>query len=332
MYNKRSAFIQLVKKVIFRRKMTIKISFLSRLCRGKKHFYPRKCRRQRLRLCHAKRVRAAWMFRRKSPLGLFRRSEPILNRRKGSIMKFTCSKEALLAAVQITSKAASGKTTMPSLEGVLMELEGNTLTITGYDLDMGIKTSIGVNGMESGNTIINAKMAGDIIRKMPSGDINFQCDQNNIAEISGKETNFSVMCMEASNYPNVPQVNSEKSFSMPQRLLKNMINGTKFAVAVNDSKPALMGCKFEIEDNVLSVAAVDGVRIALRQEPLTYNNISFIIPAKTLDELTHILSDDDDKNVTLSIDKNQISFKIDNYIMISRLLDGDFISYKNYFK
>lgn len=247
-------------------------------------------------------------------------------------MKFTCSKEALLAAVQITSKATSGKTTMPSLEGILMELEGKTLTITGYDLDMGIKTSIGVNGMESGNTIINAKMAGDIIRKMPSGDINFQCDQNNIAEISGKETNFSVMCMEASNYPNVPQVNSEKSFSMPQRLLKNMINGTKFAVAVNDSKPALMGCKFEIEDNVLSVAAVDGVRIALRQEPLTYNNISFIIPAKTLDELTHILSDDDDKNVTLSIDKNQISFKIDNYIMISRLLDGDFISYKNYFK
>lgn len=247
-------------------------------------------------------------------------------------MKFICNKETLLAAVQITSKAAAGKTTIASLEGILFELEGDILTLTGYDLDIGIKTSIKVNGAESGNTVINAKMAGDIIRKMPSGDIMFLCDQNNVAEISGKNTNFSVMCMSADDYPNIPQVNNETSFSMPQKLLKSMIAGTKFAVAVSDSKPALMGCKFELEDNILNVVAVDGVRIALREEPLTYNNISFIVPAKTLEELIHILSDDDDKNVTLSIDRNQISFMIDDYIMISRLLDGDFISYKNYFK
>ena len=117
---------------------------------------------------------------------------------------------------------------------------------------------------------------------------------------------------------------------MPQKLLKSMIIQTKFAVAVVDSKPALMGCKFELENNVLSVAAVDGVRIALRQEPVAYDNISFIVPAKTLEELTHILSDENDKNVTICIDKNQISFIVDGYTMISRLLDGDFFPFKTY--
>lgn len=252
---------------------------------------------------------------------------------KGMIdMKFSCSKDIILSAVQTTAKAAAGKSTIAALEGVLMELEGNTLTVTGYDLDIGIKTSIEVNGIESGNIVINARMAGDIIRKMPTGDITFECGEDNVAEISGRDTNFSVMCMSADDYPNVPQVNPDTSFSMPQKLLKSMIVQTKFAVAVVDSKPALMGCKFELEDNILSVAAVDGVRIALRQEPLTYNNISFIVPAKTLEELTHILSDDNDKNVTISIDKNQISFTVDSYIMISRLLDGDFIPFKNYLK
>ena len=247
-------------------------------------------------------------------------------------MKFSCAKEVILSAVQTTSKAAAGKSSIPALEGVLMELEGNTLTVTGYDLEIGIKTSIEVNGIESGNIVINARMAGDIIRKMPSGDIIFECGGNNIAEISGRDTNFSIMCMSADDYPNVPQVNPETRFTMPQKLLKSMIVQTKFAVAVVDSKPALMGCEFELEDNVLSVAAVDGVRIALRQEPLTYNNMSFIVPAKTLEELTHILSDDNDKNVIVSVDRNQISFTVDGYIMISRLLDGDFIPYKTYLK
>lgn len=247
-------------------------------------------------------------------------------------MKFNCPKDVILSAVQTTAKAAAGKSTIAALEGILMELEGNTLTVTGYDLDIGIKTSIEVNGSESGNIVVGARKFGDIIRKMPSGNITFECNDNNNAEISGGETNFTIMCMSADDYPNIPQVNPETSFSMPQKLLKSMITQTKFAVAVTDSKPALMGCKFELEDNILSVAAVDGVRIALRQEPLTYNNISFIVPAKTLEELTHILSDDNDKNVTLSIDKNQISFTVDSYVMISRLLDGDFIQFKNYLK
>lgn len=245
-------------------------------------------------------------------------------------MKFSCQKEIILGAVQITSKAAAGKSSIPALEGILLELEGNNLTVTGYNLEIGIKTDIQVNGIESGNIVINAKMAGDIIRKMPSGDITFSCDGNNMATIVSRDTEFSVMCMSADDYPDVPQVNPETSFSVPQKMVKSMISQTKFAVAVTDTKPALMGCKFEINDNILSVVAVDGVRIALRQEAVVYDNIEFIVPAKTLDELVHILADDNDKNITFCIDKNQISFSVGDYIMISRLIDGEFIPYRNH--
>ncbi len=245
-------------------------------------------------------------------------------------MKFTCPKEIILAALQVTAKAASAKSTIPALEGLLLELDGDKLTITGYDLDLGIKTSIEVNGVEDGGIIINAKIACDIVRKMPSGIVSFSLSGGNMALISCGNAEFNIMCASTDEYPVVPQVNPETSFTMPQPTLKSMIAQTKFAVAVVDTKPALMGCKFEINNNILSVVAVDGVRIALRQEPVVFENISFIVPIKTLDELVHILSDDPDKNVTICIDKNQISFSIDNNIMISRLLDGEFIPYRNH--
>lgn len=245
-------------------------------------------------------------------------------------MKFSCPKETLLGAVMTASKAAASKTTIAALEGVLMELAENVLTITGYNLDIGIRTQIPVTSIEDGAAVVNAKMAGDIIRSMPSGEIVFSCDGSNIATITNRDTELSLMSMSAEDYPAVPKVDPDTSFSMPQKLLKSMINQTKYACAVTDTKPALMGCKFEIENNVLNVVAVDGIRIALRQENVNYDNISFIVPLKTLDELTHILTDDSEANVTICICKNQISFDVGSCIMISRLIEGEFIPYKKH--
>ncbi len=246
-------------------------------------------------------------------------------------MKFSCPKDIILSAVQTTSKAAASKTTIPALEGILFELEGNELSLTGYNLEIGIKTSIVVTGEESGSIIINARFACEVIRKMPTGDIIFECDSNNKASISCKDTKMELICMSADEYPNIPKVVSDKSVSVSQKMLKNMLSQTKYAVAVTDSKPALMGCKFEIENNVLNIVASDGVRLALREENIEQNDdISFIIPLKTVEELIHILADSDDKRVEMCIDKNQISFSVDDYVMISRLIDGEFVKHKNH--
>ncbi|MDE7362980.1 MAG: DNA polymerase III subunit beta [Oscillospiraceae bacterium] len=245
-------------------------------------------------------------------------------------MKFRCAKDVILNAVMTTSKAASSKSTIAALEGVLMELDNNVLTITGYNLEIGIRTEITVEDGENGSTVINAKMLSDIIRKMPSGTLSFDIGENNMATIINGVSELSVMCMRADEYPPVPQANVENGFTLPQKTLKSMIVQTKYACAVTDTKPALTGCLFDIADNTLNVVAVDGIRIALRREPMTYDDTKFIVPARTLDELIHLLSDENDKNVTISIEKNQISFEIGSYTMISRLINGEFMEYKKH--
>ena len=246
-------------------------------------------------------------------------------------MKFSCEKDKFLEAVSVTSKAASSKSTINALEGLLFELNDNVLSITGYDLEIGIRTELPVSDGENGATVINARMIGDIVRKMPNGVVTVSVDENSTAVISGGQSKLTIPCLRADEYPPVPQVVHNTGITLPQSMLKSMINQTKYAISTNEAKPAATGCKFEITDNVLSVVAFDGVRIALRQEPVTYDNCGFIVPGKTLDELTHILSDENDKNVTICVVNNQISFRVGDYTMISRLINGEFWDYRKYF-
>lgn len=247
-------------------------------------------------------------------------------------MEFTCDKDIFLEAVLTTSKAASAKSTIPALEGILMELENGSLSMTGYNLEIGIKTVITVENGEDGGIVINAKRLCEIVRKMPSGSLQIIIEDNNSATIKGGRSKMSIMCMSADEYPQVPQANTENGFLMPQKTLKSMILQTKYACAVTDTKPVFTGCLFEVLDNVLSVVGMDGLRIAVRREPLTYENTKFIVPSKSLDELSRLLSDEDDENITVSIEKNQISFVFGNYTMISRLINGDFLDFHKYIK
>lgn len=245
-------------------------------------------------------------------------------------MKFSCSNDVILNAFQITAKASSSKSTIPALEGLLLELTDNTLVITGYNLEIGIRTEIEVAGSENGSAVINARTLCDITRKMPSGIIMFEINEGKDAKISCGSVEFAISCSRSDEYPTIPNMSLGSGFTISQPVLKSMINQTKYACATVDTKPAFMGCKFEINNKVLNVAATDTVRVALRQENIEYDDIEFIVPSKTLDELTHILSDNKDDNVKVSIEKNQVSFEVGKYIMISRLLNGDFLDYKKF--
>lgn len=246
-------------------------------------------------------------------------------------MKFSCNKDVLLEAILTTSRASSAKSTIPALEGLLLELENSSLSLTGYNLDIGIKTSIQVNDAEDGSIVINAARLCEIVRRMPSGTIDIVIDDNKSASIKCGRTKMSIMCMSAEEYPQVPQANDENGFVMQQKTLKSMITQTKYACAVTETKPVFMGCLFEILDNILSVVGMDGMRIAVRQEPITHDNLKFIVPSKSLDQLSRLLADDDE-NVTISLEKNQVSFLFGKYTMISRLINGDFLDFHKYIK
>lgn len=245
-------------------------------------------------------------------------------------MKFVCNKDVLLEAVLTTSRAASPKSTIPALEGLLFELAGNNLTMTGYNLEIGIRTVVNVESGEDGCIVINAKRLSEIVRKMPSGSLEIIIEGNNSATIKSGRTKMSIMCMSAEEYPQVPQANIENGFALPQKTLKSMISQTSYACAVTDTKPVFTGCLFEVLNNTLSVVGMDGLRIAVRQEPLTREDMRFIIPSRTLDELSHMLSDEQDSSITICLEKNQISFEFGKYTMISRLINGDYMDFHKY--
>lgn len=242
-------------------------------------------------------------------------------------MKFTSAKEILIEALLNAAKASSTKSTIPALEGLLLQLMGDQLTITGYDLEIGIKTTIEVNGIEDGEIVLNAKLFCDIMRKMPNKIITVSEKPGLKVMVKAEEIEYSILGMSGQDYPILPDVNRSVSFEMQEDILKSMIGQTLYAISTIDTKPVHMGSKFEIVDKKLNVVSVDGVRMAKRTEFIDYDDVSFVVPGKALSEILKMLSDDPEKKAFISVDRNQIIFIINGYTIISRLLEGEFLDY-----
>ncbi len=248
-------------------------------------------------------------------------------------MKFTADRNKLTEAIVNASKVTATHSSIPALEGILINLKGDKLTLTGYDLDSGIKNIISViSAEEDGEVVVNAKILADMLRKMPSGEpIEFVCEDDINVLIKSGDIQFKIVGMSGNNYPNMPEMSLETSFTIKENVLKSMIRQTIFAVAQNDLKPILTGVLFKIKDNVFTMAAVDGVRIATRNEKIQYKDLSFVVPTKILNELLRILSDEDTgKDITVIMDRSQVGFNRDDYITFTRLMEGDFLDFSRF--
>ena len=244
-------------------------------------------------------------------------------------MKIFCNTVELSEACQNVQRAASTKTAIPAIEGILMIAKEGTLTLTGYDLEMGITTSIPARIEEEGELVLNAHMFSETLRKLPESVVSIYSDQRNIAAITCGEFESTLIGISAEEYPELPSVSGGYPVTINQNLLKDMIRKTIFSVSVKDSKIVHTGVKFEIEENHIRLIAVDGVRLAIRNEAIDYSGeiLSFVVPAKTLSEVTKLMNDDD-ADVTLGVGKRHIIFEVNGYNIISRLLDGEFLNYK----
>lgn len=244
-------------------------------------------------------------------------------------MKFICNKNSLCEAITNVSRAVAVKSTITALEGIKIKLDNNTLHLTGYDLEIGIKTQLNVKSEDVGEFIVNARLFNDIIRKMPTEEIFIDVTENLAITITGGQTEYTISATSANEYPNVPEVDKNNSFTISQSLLKNMINQTIFAVATNDTKPILTGELFEIVDGIFNLVSIDGYRMAVRSERIdSYENFKFVVPAKALNEVSKLLKDDDELKCTIHTSKKHIIFDISGYLVISRLLEGEFHNYK----
>lgn len=140
---------------------------------------------------------------------------------------------------------------------------------------------------------------------------------------------FTIIGMDSAEFPELPKITDADTIKMPQELLKSMIRQTLFAVADSTAKPIHQGSLFKIENGNLDVVSVDGYRLALRREAINYaNNTEFVVPGKTLAEVLKLLKDSEGE-VEICPSRRHILFRIDNYTVISALLEGEFLDYKS---
>lgn len=242
-------------------------------------------------------------------------------------MQFTCAKDKLVEAVGNVSRAVSGKTNIPALEGILLRAQGDELTLTGYDLELGITTHISAHIEQEGELVVSAKLFSDMIRRLPGEELSLECDEKLLTQIKSGATVYSILGMPALDYPELPSLIEKESISIPSGTLKSMITQTLFAVATSDAKPVHTGSMFDVEPDKITLVAVDGYRMALRREAIqTGQDIRFIVPGKTLSEISKLL-EEDDTPIEMQFSRRHIIFQIGAYEVISRLLEGEFLNY-----
>jgi DNA polymerase-3 subunit beta len=248
-------------------------------------------------------------------------------------MKFNVNRTVFLENLQICGRASSTRTNVPALEGILLEAEGNSLSLSGYDMEISVRSVIDADVLVPGSIVINTRMLLDIVRRLSYDTMTVEVDdQMNVSIRSGVSV-LDIKGTPGDEFPLMPDLSGKaSSFQIEAFKLRSMIRQTSYAVAISDNKPVHTGCLFEQEGNSLTVVAVDGYRLAIRKEELTTvpsNPLpSFVVPGRALTELSRVL-DESEEEVQVELTNRQILFRIGTITMGSRLLEGEFIAYRN---
>ena len=244
-------------------------------------------------------------------------------------MKFSCEKALLQAAISTASRAVSPKSSIPALEGILLEV-GQDLRLTGYNLETGIRTTVEADIRQEGTLVLSARLFGEIIRKLPDDVVNIQSD-NYMVNIQCGMSQFNILATDPEEFPELPTVEYQNSLTLPQSSLKAMIGQTLFAVSDNESRPVHTGSLFEVDESGLTVVSVDGYRLALRHEAIGKkegaDSFSFVVPGAALSEVEKICSDSEEE-ASITQGARHVMFKVGSTILISRRLEGEFLAYR----
>lgn len=244
-------------------------------------------------------------------------------------MKFSCEKALLQAAISTTSRAVSPKSSIPALEGILLEA-GSDLRLTGYNLETGIRTIVPADIREEGTLVLGARLFGEIVRKLPDDIVTFQ-SENYMVNIKCGMSEFNILGTDPEEFPELPTVEYQNSLILPQSRLKAMISQTLFAVSDNESRPIHTGSLFEVDSEELTIVSVDGYRLALRHESIDKKEgaetFSFVVPGAALSEVEKICSDVDEP-ASVTQGARHVMFKVGDTMLVSRRLEGEFLAYR----
>ena len=243
-------------------------------------------------------------------------------------MRFSCDTNDLNASLSIVSRALAARSSKPILEGILFEACDEGLRLTCTDLALGIETTIPATFTEEGRVVLPGKLLCEVVRKLPSGTAEFSISDRLAATIRCASSRTTITGMDPVEYPELPEV-AGPTFSMPQSVLRDMIGRTLFAIAVDESRPILTGCLFEIGKEEMRVVALDGFRLALRRERVTgpEKDVAAVIGGKVLGDVGRILADTEEP-VSLCFSRSHVQLNMGATHIVARLLEGEFIRYR----
>lgn len=242
-------------------------------------------------------------------------------------MKIVCYNQELIKGVNTVLKAVPIRTTMPILECILIEAENGEISLTANNMELGISTVISGDIVSPGSIAIDAKMFAEMVKKLPDNDVTLEADDNNYeVTIQCEEASFRIRGKDGDEFTRLPSIDRDQYFTINQFDLKQVINQTIFSIATNENNKIMCGELFEVNGNNLRVTSLDGYRISIRNVALKddYGKFKKIVPGKTLNEISKILTGEADSEVLVYVTNNHILFEFDDTTVVSRLIEGEY--------
>ena len=244
-------------------------------------------------------------------------------------MKFSVSKEKLLAGLQTVQNVVSTRTTLPILSNVLLQAADDQLRLTTTDLDVGVSGAVSAQIEKPGATTLPARRLATIVRELPAAEILVEVDSKNVASIRCGQSFFKILGLPEEEFPPLPKLNESRTFTIGQQLLRDALKKTSYAISTDETRYVLNGILFSFKENKLTLVATDGRRLALVDLEVEFprsQEIDIIVPTKAVTELGRLLGDEGD--VRLSVDENQVSFQIGETLLASKLIEGNYPNYR----
>jgi len=244
-------------------------------------------------------------------------------------MKFSVSKEKLLAGLQTVQNVVSTRTTLPILSNVLLQADGDQVRLTTTDLDVGVSGAITAQIEKPGATTLPARRLANIVRELPAAEIQIEVDSKNVASIRCGQSFFKILGLPEEEFPPLPKFDDTRTFTISQQLLRDALKKTSYAISTDETRYVLNGILFSFKENKLTLVATDGRRLALVDLEIEFprsQEVDIIVPTKAVTELGRLLGDEGD--VRLSVGENQVAFQIGDTLLASKLIEGNYPNYR----
>ncbi len=244
-------------------------------------------------------------------------------------MKLICDGLDLSDAVLKVSKALSVKSTNPILEGIKITARGDRLTLLATDTELTIEKTIKADVLMEGETVVVGKYFVDFAKKLEKEQVELCRLYDGGLQIKYSDSESELQVFPVENYPKFEKDENGAYFEISQAEFKKVVERTVFACSTDDSRPILKGVLFEIEDNLLTGVALDGFRMAvIKKEIKASQNMKVVIPARALNEIMRLL-DKDDQIIKVILQKNTLLVEVENTVLFSRLIEGEFVKYNH---